>query len=131
MEPVSLIVGALAVCAGDAGKAVVSEAVKDAYARLKAAVRTRLSSRSSGEVALAQYERKPEQWAGALEAELVEVGATEDAAVVEAAQRVMLATDPAGSQAGKYLVDLRGAQGVQVGDHNVQTNTFDAPPSAS
>jgi hypothetical protein len=32
------------------------------------------------------------------------------------------------SASGKYRVDLSGAQGVQVGDHNIQTNTFATPP---
>jgi hypothetical protein len=48
--------------------------------------------------------------------------------VVEAAQQLMALLDAAGRQSGKYLVDLRGAQGVQVGDHNTQTNTFTTPP---
>ena len=29
--------------------------------------------------------------------------------------------------AGKYTVNARGAQGVQVGDHNRQDNVFNAP----
>jgi hypothetical protein len=43
-------------------------------------------------------------------------------AVVEAAQRLMALLDAAGTRAGKYTVDLRGAQGVQIGDHNEQRN---------
>jgi hypothetical protein len=39
--------------------------------------------------------------------------------------------DPTGTRAGKYMVDLRGAQGVQVGDHNTQTNTFSTPPTTA
>jgi hypothetical protein len=34
----------------------------------------------------------------------------------------MQQVDPDGSGSGKYLVDLRGASGVQVGDRNVQKN---------
>lgn len=41
-----------------------------------------------------------------------------------AALKVLELTDPDGSQAGKYRVVLRGNKGVQVGDHNTQTNTF-------
>ena len=36
--------------------------------------------------------------------------------------------DEAGARAGKYTVDVRGARGVQVGDHNRQDNVFYAPP---
>jgi hypothetical protein len=39
----------------------------------------------------------------------------------------MSPADPAGTAQGKYRVDLRGAQGVQVGDRNQQYNTFNAP----
>jgi len=125
-----LIVAALGVCAGEAGKTVVSEAVKDAYATLKAALTARFKGRASATVALTEYERKPQQWAGALEAELIEADAGRDTAVIEAARRVMTAADPAGAQAGKYLVDARGAQGVIVGEHATQTNTFGSPPAA-
>lgn len=37
--------------------------------------------------------------------------------------------DEAGSQDGKYRLDLRGAQVGQVGDHNTQTVTFTSPPT--
>jgi hypothetical protein len=108
-----------------------TDAVKDAYAGLKELVRRRLSGRTSGEKALAQHDDEPQEVSEALEAELVAVGAGDDAAVVGAAQRLMALLDPTGTQAGKYVVDLRGAQAVQVGDHNVQTNTFSMPPAAS
>jgi hypothetical protein len=55
---------------------------------------------------------------------LVRTAAVDDRRVIEAAQRLMALVDEAGSKAGKYTVDLRGAQGVQVGDHNTQHNTF-------
>lgn len=41
----------------------------------------------------------------------------------------MRVADPAGTRAGKYTVHLAGAQSVQVGDHNQQSNVFNAPPS--
>lgn len=114
MDPVSLIVAALAAGAQN----TATGAIKDAYAGLKALVRRRLSGRPTGEVALAQHEAKPEQWGPALAAELVEANARQDAVAVEAAQRLMALLDTSGSRAGKYLVDVRGSQGVQVGDHN-------------
>jgi hypothetical protein len=130
VDPVSLIVAALAAGAVAGAQTTATDAVKDAYTGLKELLRRRLSGRESGQVALARHEAKPQQWAGALEAELVEVQAGDDAAAVEAAQRLMALLDPTGAQAGKYVVDLRGAQGAQVGDHNTQTNTFSAPPAA-
>jgi hypothetical protein len=131
VDPVSLVVAALAAGAVAGAQNTASDAVKDAYTGLKDVVRRRLSGRESGPAALARHEADPEQQSAALEAELVEVKAGDDAAVVAAAQRVMALLDPTGAQAGKYTVDLRGVQGVQIGDQNVQTNTFAAPPSAS
>ena len=37
--------------------------------------------------------------------------------------------DEAGSRTGKYAVTVRDSQGVQVGDHNTQTNTFGPRPA--
>jgi hypothetical protein len=48
--------------------------------------------------------------------------------VIEAARQLMVLLDEAGVRAGKYDVDLRGAQGVQVGDGNQQVNLFSTPP---
>ena len=39
-----------------------------------------------------------------------------------------LLVDAAGSQGGKYAVVVSGSQGVQVGDHNTQANTFGPGP---
>jgi hypothetical protein len=44
----------------------------------------------------------------------------------------MALLDEGGSSSGKYTVDLRSAQGIQVGDHNHQLNKFsNHPPSAT
>ena len=131
MDPVALIVAALAAGAVAGAESTATEAVKDAYAGLKGLVRQRLAGRESGEAALARHENEPEQAAEVLEAELVAAGARDDAVLLEAVRRLLVELDPAGDRAGKYTVDLRGAQGSQVGDHNVQTNTFSAPPSAA
>jgi len=36
-------------------------------------------------------------------------------------QRLVRLLDDAGARAGKYTADVRGAQGVQIGDHNRRT----------
>jgi hypothetical protein len=128
VDPVSLIVAALAASAVAGAQNTATEAVRDSYTALKELVRRRLSERISGQEALARHETAPEQDGGVLEAELVAVGAGDDPAMVDAAQQLLAMLDPAGTRAGKYAVDLRGAQGVQVGDHNTQTNTFSTPP---
>ncbi|MGH3973867.1 MAG: hypothetical protein ACRDS9_11165 [Pseudonocardiaceae bacterium] len=128
MDPISLIVGALAAGAATGLTDTAAGAVKDAYAGLRDVVQRRFAGRRVAQTALEEHERAPQVWRAPLSAELMAVGADTDAQIVAAAQRVMAALDEAGSASGKYLVDLHGAQGVQVGDHNAQTNTFITPP---
>lgn len=129
MDPLSLIVGALAAGAAAGLTDTAAGAVKDAYAGLRDLVWRRFSGRRVSQTALEEHERAPDVWQAPLSAELVAVGADTDVQIIEAAQRVMEVVDKAGSASGKYLVDLRSARGVQVGDYNTQTNTFTDPPA--
>ena len=124
MEAVTLIVTALAAGAAEALKDGAAEAVKGAYARLKLLVSGRFEGRPKAELVLARYEGSPQTLQAPLAAQLSEVGADADQELIAAAQALMSLVDAAGSQSGKYVVDVRGAQGVQVGDRNTQTNTF-------
>jgi hypothetical protein len=124
MDPVTLIVAALTAGAATGLQDTVSDAVKDAYRSLKALVSKRLAGRRDGELVLARYQEAPHTWAAPLTAELTEAGAAGDASLVAAAQALMKLIDESGSRAGKYAVQIQGSQGVQVGDHNTQTNTF-------
>ena len=124
MDPVTLILTALAAGAALGVKDTASAAVKDAYEGLKALVKNRFTGRRDGELVLARYEEAPDSWEGPLAAELTGVGAAADVELVAAAQAVMRLVDEAGSRAGKYNVQVHGGQGVQVGDGNIQHNTF-------
>jgi hypothetical protein len=124
MDPVTLIVTALAAGAASALQDGVSSAVKNAYGRLSALVRKRFAGHPDGELVLARHQSAPQTWKAPLAAELSAVNAANDPDLVAAAQALMSLVDEAGFRSGKYSVDLRGAQGVQVGDHNTQTNTF-------
>lgn len=128
MDPVSVVVAALVAGAVAGAQSTATEVVKDAYAGLKALVRRCFAGRASGEVVLENLEDHPEAWRGALQAELVEADVAGDPAVVRAAQQVLALLDPEGCRAGKYQVDARGAQGVQIGDQTTMTNTFTTPP---
>jgi lipid-binding SYLF domain-containing protein len=129
MDPVTLVVTALAAGAASALQDGTSSAVKDAYARLKALVMKRFAGRRAGELVLAEHEAAPQTWEAPLAAELSGAGAGDDAGLVAAAQVLMSLVDEAGSRSGKYLVAVRDSQGVQVGDHNTQTNTFGPQPT--
>jgi hypothetical protein len=128
MDPVTLIVTALAAGAALGVKDTASAAVKDAYEGLKALVKRRFAGRRDGELVLARYEQAPQTWEGPLAAELTAAAAGADGELVAAAQALMGLADAAGSRAGKYHVVVSGGQGVQVGDHNTQDNTFGAAP---
>jgi len=130
MDPVTLILTALAAGAALGVKDAASAAVKDAYQGLKALVKKRFAGRGDGELVLSRYEEAPDTWKGPLAAELTAADAGADGDLVAAAQALMRLTDAAGSRAGKYNVQVHGGQGVQVGDHNTQTNTFGAPPGS-
>jgi len=122
-------VTALAAGAASALQDGASAAVKNAYARLKALVTNRFADRPRGELVLAEHETAPETWEKPLAAELSAAGAEGDADLVATAQALMSLIDEAGARSGKYVVSVRDSQGVQVGDHNTQTNTFGPRPA--
>ena len=101
--------------------------VKDAYAGLKALAKKRLGGGPGAELVLAKHERAPKTWQAPLMAELAETGADHDRDLITAAQALLDLIGEAAGGAGKYTVDVRGAQGVQVGDHNRQDNVFNPP----
>jgi hypothetical protein len=131
VDSVSLILAALvtgvatglATGPGESG----AKALRDAYKGLRDTLRRRLAGKLAAEDAVEQYTRDPETWKSNLEIHLRQAGADQDQAVLDAASLVLRLADPAGATEGKYSVNLARAQGVQVGDHNTQTNTFGAP----
>jgi hypothetical protein len=129
MEPISLILGALLAGATKGVGEAAGTAIKDAYAGLRDALKRKLASKPAAQSALEEYAGDPEEWRDLLAKYLQQAGADTDPVIVEAAEVVMGEIDPDGARAGKYDVDLRGAQGIQVGDGNTQTNTFTSPPA--
>lgn len=124
MDPITLIVTALATGAAAAFQDEVRDSVKEGYRNLRDAVKRRLAARPAGQAALEAHESDPETWEKPLTKELVQAGAAEDSSLVEAAQSLMKLLDDQGSSAGKYNISISGSQGVQIGDHSTQTNTF-------
>jgi hypothetical protein len=130
MDPITLIVTALAAGVTLGLKDTTSSVVRDAYAGLKALVAQRLAGRPDGEIVLSRHEKAPRAWQARLIAELGEAGADHDPDLVAAARVLMNLVDKEGAQAGKYAVDVRGAQGVQIGDHTRQDNVFNVLPGS-
>jgi hypothetical protein len=124
VDPVSLIVGALAAGAVKGVGETASVAVGDAYAALKSAVAARFRGKPAAELVLAEHADDPETYDKPLAKQVAETGADTDPRIVQLAQELMGLLDRQGATAGKYRVEVRDARGVQVGDHNTQTNTF-------
>jgi hypothetical protein len=122
MDPVTLIVTALGAGAGSALQDGSKEAVKAAYARLRELVKNHFSGHPAAEIVLAEHEIAPQTWEGPLAAKLTDLGAADDAELVDAARTLLALLD----DTGKYSVAIHDSQGVQVGDHNVQVNRFGA-----
>jgi hypothetical protein len=128
MDPVTLIVTALA--AGAAGGAL--DAVKDdakgaanaAYVKLRGLVKQRFHGNARAEVILAEHEADPRAYAVPLTKKLAESAAGDDAEIVAAARELMGLVDRAGARSGKYNVLIDHSQGVQVGDYGHMNNTF-------
>jgi hypothetical protein len=141
VDPVTLIVSALVAGAAAAGKDVASSAIKDAYRGLKKLLVARFHRKETDQaipasaptvdpaVVLEAHQAQPDTWDAPLKEALAASGADHDQEILDAARALLEQVDPQGSAAGKYRVDLRGAQGVQVGDHGQMTVNISSPGS--
>jgi hypothetical protein len=124
VDPVSIIVAALAAGAaagvGDAAKDVVSSL----YGRLKTALIGKAANDPGAGTTLERQARDPEGSEAAVRDLVVESGAHEDEAIVALAEQLLKAADPSGAQVGKYNVQITGSKGVVIGDNANVTQTF-------
>jgi hypothetical protein len=128
VDPITLIVAALAAGASagalDALKDEAKGKAQAAYAKLHQLVKRRFRGNAAAEVVLAEYQADPETYTAPLTKKLTEAGAADDADLVAVATELMKLVDQAGARAGKYNVTITNAQGVQIGDGNIQVNRF-------
>ncbi|HUN37045.1 MAG TPA: RIP homotypic interaction motif-containing protein [Trebonia sp.] len=124
MDPITLIVTALAAGAASAMQDDAKAAVKTAFERLRHLVKKRFASPQNGEFMLEKHAAAPDIWRAPLQQELEQSGAGSDPELVDAAQALMKLLDPGGTGAGKYVVTVSNSSGVQIGDHNSQVNHF-------
>jgi hypothetical protein len=128
MEPIALILTALATGASAGVLDVLKDDVKDRakamYVRLHDLVRQRFRGNATAELVLSEHQADPETYSAPLAKKLTEAGASDDVELVAAARALMELIDQAGAKSGKYNVTVRDSRGVQVGDGNVQFNKF-------
>ena len=120
MDPVTVVVAALAAGAGAGAKETAAQVVKDAYAGLKALVLRRAAGTSGGEVAVEQHAADPKTWEAPVAKVVEESGAADDAEVVAAAQRLLELLDPEGTAAGTYTIAASGERSVAA--HTISGN---------
>ena len=128
MDPVSLILGALAAGAGAALKDTAGQAVKDAYAGLKSLIIKKWGNKTNeteAQTILDSHAEDPEAGAPLVASRMRKLGLDQDVDILRLAEALQKLVDPAGSAQGKYQVTISHSKGVQVGDHNTQYNKFD------
>lgn len=114
MEPISLLLAALAV----GGQAVAGEVIADAYENLKGYVKRKFVGDPEAEMVLAQHAEQPEIWEAPLREALVRHGADKDEEIITAAQQVMTHVNPQQAATGKYNTQITGdVKGIVQGDN--------------
>jgi hypothetical protein len=126
MEPITLILTAIAAGASAGALDEVKDAVKTARRSLRALVSKRLreAGTPNAEAILAEYEADPKNYEGPLAKKLEAVDAGTDNDLIAAAKALLKLVEQQGGQSGKYTVTVTDSDGVMVGDGNTQTNTF-------
>ncbi len=132
MEPVTMLVGALILGASEALKDTASQAVKDTYQGLKAAV-IHSWNRKAGEneqiaqeaeILISNLEQDPETFRTPLEKKISSSIPEPSQEIIDKAKSLYELLDRPGFDSGKYNVNIKKAKAVQVGDKNTQTNNF-------
>jgi hypothetical protein len=114
MDPITLIVTALAAGSGESALEAltddVTDAIKAAYATLLGLVRSRVCDQPGAELVLAQYEDDPGTWETPLAKMLRDTGAAVDANLLAVAHALLELADAVGTAEGKYDVTISGSQ---------------------
>lgn len=120
MEPVSLVIAALAAGATTGVTGVVGTAINDAYQALKDLIGGKLAAKGKNPAVV--NEKDPDTLKTHLAGHLTDADIDDKIRSVAAA--LLKNADPAGSQAGKYVVTVHNSQGTVVGDNANITQTF-------
>jgi hypothetical protein len=103
VEPISVIVSALAAAVPVVAR---SEAVRDAYSSLRSVLARKLAGRPSAQAVLEKHAEQPNQWSGALEAELASINVGADRSVVQTAQHLIELIDESANRSVDTHYDI-------------------------
>jgi hypothetical protein len=131
MDPVTLIVSALATGAAAGANSALQDDVKaevvKAHRKLRGLLKKRLAGNAGAEAALAEYEAAPDLWEAPLRAMLTEAGAAQDPGLLEAAQSLVgliSLSIQSSSRARDQQVTITDSSGTIIGDNAIQVNHF-------
>ena len=108
MEPMTLILTALAQGAAKVAENTGGQALKDGYNGLKALIKRKFGHAPEKVTPLEQHADAPEVWEKPLEHALQTSEVDKDAEIIELAQKLMAEIDPGAAAAGTYQVNVSG-----------------------
>lgn len=118
MDAATLILTALGTGAAAGGQALITDAMKDSYAALKALVQRKFAGKAKAELALKEHEDDPATWEAPLKKFLVEEQVDQDQEVVVAAQKFMQQVQPQQAAMGRFNTQVgRNLYGQAQGDN--------------
>ena len=119
MSELELVVDALVAGAAAGVTSATSSAIQDTYTGFRESVRKHLAGRGSRHVeVLDATSPNPEVWREQLLTALAASDVARDRRVIDTARQLLA------EFGSKPTFDLRGAQGVMIGENNIQNNTF-------
>jgi hypothetical protein len=116
MDPVTLILAAIAAGVASGATETVSQAVQDGYTGLKQLLTARFVGHPKAAQTLAEHEADPDTYEKPLAKQLQETRADQDGEILAAAEAVLKAADQAGVKT-KYQIMVTGGKVGIIGDH--------------
>jgi P2-related tail formation protein len=128
MDPLSLILTAVAAGASAALKESAADVVKGAYEKLRGLLRAKLGGRPRGEMVLEAYEEDPDSAEKLFGKELRESGADADEQIIEAAKELADLVAPEASRSYTMNVQNLGPVSRQINIQHAENVGFDDDP---
>ena len=108
MDPITLILTALATGAAALAKGSLSEAGKDLYKLIKSRIQRKLYGDPQGQIVFAEYEKDPETWEKPLKKTFTQIGVEQDHELQKLASQLLV-----------QINNQRGRQDVHIKNSNV------------
>jgi hypothetical protein len=124
MDPSAIIAAALTGGVAVVSAGTASDEVLGAYHRLRSALVARLPGEKVVSTLFDEVENHPEQADILVHQVLRAERARIDDELYQRARELLDTLSNSGAGRSNYRVDISRSQGIQVGDHNIQTNTF-------